>query len=199
MVVAETRPRDPSETQRRILAAALHEFSAKGIAGARVDEIAARAKVNKRMLYYYFGSKEGLFRAVLGQRLAEQAEQPRARELAERLDTVSAARPTGGEFVRLHMWEALQHDPRRPVEAEALRQQSADIRVELIRGEQAEGGLDPSLPPEQVALMELALTMFPVAFPQLTRLITGHAPDSEEFRGAQRTFFSQLASRLAAS
>jgi AcrR family transcriptional regulator len=198
MVAAQTRSRDPGETQRRILAAALHEFSAKGIAGARVDEIAARAKVNKRMLYYYFGSKEGLFRAVLGQRLAEQAEQPRADRLAERLaDAVPSSKPTGREFVRLHMWEALQHDPRRPVEAEELRQASASVRADLIRNEQAEGGLDASFPPEQVALMELALTMFPVAFPQLTRLITGHAPDSEAFRTAQREFFAQLAPRLA--
>ena len=97
------------------------------------------------------------------------------------------------------MWEALQRDARRPVEAEALRQQSAGTRVETVRREQEEGGLDPALPPEQVALMELALTMFPVAFPQLTRLITGTAPDSDEFRASQREFFANLASRLAPS
>ena len=54
--------RDPEATKARILAAAVREFSAKGISGARVDAIAARARVNKRMLYYYFESKEGLFR-----------------------------------------------------------------------------------------------------------------------------------------
>ena len=64
--------RDPEATKERILAAALHEFSAKGISGARVDAIASRAKVNKRMLYYYFGSKDELFREILRRRLAER-------------------------------------------------------------------------------------------------------------------------------
>src|SRR4029450_8611748 len=72
------KPRDPEGTRRRILAAALREFSAKGIDGARVDTIAARAGTNKRMLYSYFGSKDDLFRAVLRQRLADRA--PTARE-----------------------------------------------------------------------------------------------------------------------
>ena len=65
--------RDPEATKARILAAALREFSAKGISGARVDAIAARAKVNKRMLYYYFESKEGLFREILRRRLHERS------------------------------------------------------------------------------------------------------------------------------
>ena len=52
-------------TRERILAAAEDEFSEKGFYGARVDEIAAAADFNKRMLYAHFGSKEGLYRAVL--------------------------------------------------------------------------------------------------------------------------------------
>ena len=62
--------RDPEATKERILAAAAEEFSAKGISGARVDAIADRARVNKRMLYYYFGSKEGLFREILRRELS---------------------------------------------------------------------------------------------------------------------------------
>ena len=52
-------------TRQRILDAALAEFAAKGLAGARVDEIAARAGANKRMLYAYYGDKDALFEAVL--------------------------------------------------------------------------------------------------------------------------------------
>ena len=52
------------ETARRILAAAERIFAARGLAGARTDEIAQAARVNKAMLYYYFGSKERLYRAV---------------------------------------------------------------------------------------------------------------------------------------
>ena len=57
--------RDAERTQQAILAAAEDEFADKGLAGARVDTIAEQSGVNKRMLYYYFGSKEGLYIAVL--------------------------------------------------------------------------------------------------------------------------------------
>ncbi len=61
------RRRRPDATRRRILMAATSEFAAKGLAGARVDKIAARARVSKRMLYHYFGDKEALWLAVLEQ------------------------------------------------------------------------------------------------------------------------------------
>ena len=57
--------RDAERTRQALLAAAEIEFSTKGLAGARVDVIADQAAANKRMLYYYFGSKEELYLAVL--------------------------------------------------------------------------------------------------------------------------------------
>ena len=57
--------RDPEATRERILRAAVAEFAAKGLGGARVDAIAARARANKRMLYHYFGNKEALYLAAL--------------------------------------------------------------------------------------------------------------------------------------
>lgn len=66
MVVAgKKRKRDAEATRARILAAAKKEFSKNGLSGARVDDISERAKANKRMIYQYFGNKEGLFKAVL--------------------------------------------------------------------------------------------------------------------------------------
>ena len=59
------RPRDPERTKRDILKAARDEFSERGLDGARVDAIAARAKANKRLLYHYWGNKEALYSAVL--------------------------------------------------------------------------------------------------------------------------------------
>jgi AcrR family transcriptional regulator len=61
------RKYDPEETKRNILDIATQEFSAMGLTGARVDAIAERTNTTKRMLYYYFGSKEGLYEAVLEQ------------------------------------------------------------------------------------------------------------------------------------
>jgi AcrR family transcriptional regulator len=58
-------PRDPERTRASILEAATREFATEGFSGARVDAIAARANINKRMLYHYFGNKEDLYLSVL--------------------------------------------------------------------------------------------------------------------------------------
>jgi AcrR family transcriptional regulator len=67
-----------SATRQRILDAALAEFAEKGLAGSRVDEIAARAGANKRMLYAHFGSKEELWLTVLEGAYAAKREEERA-------------------------------------------------------------------------------------------------------------------------
>jgi TetR/AcrR family transcriptional regulator len=71
--------RDAERTKRALLDAAEVEFAAKGLAGARVDVIAEEASANKRMLYYYFGSMEALYMAVLER--AYGAMREREREL----------------------------------------------------------------------------------------------------------------------
>ncbi len=62
---APTRRNDPERTKRDILAVATKEFADHGLSGARVDAIAARTRTTKRAIYYYFGSKEALYIAVL--------------------------------------------------------------------------------------------------------------------------------------
>jgi TetR/AcrR family transcriptional regulator len=62
---ARANRRDPDRTREAILAAAQHEFALKGLSGGRVDAIARRAHANKRMIYHYFGSKDGLYLAAL--------------------------------------------------------------------------------------------------------------------------------------
>jgi AcrR family transcriptional regulator len=88
---APTRHRDPEQTRADILDVATREFAEQGYAGARVDQIAARTRTTKRMIYYYFGGKEQLWIAVLerayaGIRAAEQSID------VEHLDPVSAIR-----------------------------------------------------------------------------------------------------------
>ena len=92
--MASTAPaprRDADRTRREILDVATREFADQGFAGARVDDIAARMRTTKRMIYYYFGSKERLFVAVLerayaGIRAAEQTIE------VDHLDPVAAIR-----------------------------------------------------------------------------------------------------------
>jgi TetR/AcrR family transcriptional regulator len=57
--------RNPAATRKKLLTAARREFADSGLAGARVDEIAARAGVNKQLVYHYFGDKDALYLAVL--------------------------------------------------------------------------------------------------------------------------------------
>ncbi|MGW1721705.1 TetR/AcrR family transcriptional regulator [Streptomyces sp. NPDC002306] len=87
----DERIRDAARTRAEILDVATQEFARAGYDGARVDEIAARTRTTKRMIYYYFGGKDQLFTAVLERAYAviRRAEQ----ELdVERLDPVAAMR-----------------------------------------------------------------------------------------------------------
>lgn len=76
------KPRQPDVTRRNILDAALVEFAAKGLAGARVDEIAERSGSNKRMIYEYFGNKEGLWLTVLENAYSRMREEEHAIDVA---------------------------------------------------------------------------------------------------------------------
>jgi len=73
--------RDAQRTRRRILEAATAEFARHGLGGARIDRIARRAGANKRMLYYYFGDKDGLFLAALESQYGQIRDAERALQL----------------------------------------------------------------------------------------------------------------------
>ncbi len=81
--VVALRTRDAERTQQTILPAACIEFALLGLGGARMDGIAERAGVNKRLIYYYFKSKDELFLAVLEQAYADIREAERELRLLE--------------------------------------------------------------------------------------------------------------------
>ncbi len=89
MVAQKKQVRDPEKTKARILAAAKVEFARIGLGGARVDVIAARAKVQKRMMYHYFGNKEALFSHVVESVYADFRNAEAALEI-DRLEPVAA-------------------------------------------------------------------------------------------------------------
>ena len=82
-IAAEERLRDADRSQATILAAARDEFADHGLGGARMDRIAERAGLNKRLIYYYFEDKEQLFRAVLEQTYRDIREEERKLNLLE--------------------------------------------------------------------------------------------------------------------
>jgi AcrR family transcriptional regulator len=79
----EERQRDADRSQLTILAAARDEFADLGLGGARMDRIAERAGVNKRLIYYYFEDKEKLFEAVLEQAYLDIREEERKLHLLD--------------------------------------------------------------------------------------------------------------------
>ena len=89
--VVELRTRDADRTQQAILRAAMAEFAEKGLGGARIDAIADRAGINKRLIYYYFDGKDPLFLAALEQTYADIRSAEQALHL-ESIDPVEAVR-----------------------------------------------------------------------------------------------------------
>jgi AcrR family transcriptional regulator len=186
--------RNPDRTRERILSAALKEFAAKGFAGARVNSIARRAAINKRMLYHYFGDKEGLFRAVLRRKIAER--QAWAENLsgdpAEGLPFWFEAACNDADWVRLLEWEALQSNSQKVID-DAKRRAATARGLERIRQRQARGQISSEFDPRHVMLAMRSLTMFPVAFPQLTEMIMGKSVFDPKFQQEHAAFLRQFA------
>jgi AcrR family transcriptional regulator len=143
---APERQHDAERTREEILEAAMHEFAAQGFAGARVDEIADRTRTTKRMIYYYFGSKEQLYIAVLERAYAtirslerdldvEHLEPADAiRRLAEVTLDHHEAHP---EFIRLVSIENI-HNAEHMAKSERLTNLNSPV-IELIEGVLARG------------------------------------------------------------
>lgn len=186
--------RNPERTRERILAAALKEFAARGFAGARVDAIAGRAGVNKRMLYHYYGDKEALFREVLRAKMSER--QAWADNLpddpAETLPFWFQAACRDRDWIRLLAWEALQGSESRIIDADR-RLAQVERRLRRLKERQARGVISAEFEARQVMLTMVSLTTFPVAFPQLTRLITGKSVHDPVFQAERINFLKKFA------
>ena len=191
--------RDPEATKRKILAAGLHEFSAKGISGARVEAIAQRANVNKRMLYYYFGSKDGLFREILRRRVDESNAALQASDVAsgDRLSNSQRGLAHDTEYLRLLAWEALETRPHQPVN-ESIRRQFFERWIAEVEAEQRAGRLPDDLDAEQLVLSELCLVLGPMLLPQITRLVTGSTLSNRALLDRRCEFLEALARHIDA-
>jgi AcrR family transcriptional regulator len=153
-----TRTNDPARTMADILEVATREFADKGLAGARIDVIAEAMRTSKRMIYYYFGSKEGLYLAVL----EESYRRMRAMEAEAHLEDLppeDALRKLVGhtldyqwshpEFVRLVQTENI-HRAEYISQSKAIRKLNVPaiegLRRVLERGQKEglfRGGIDP--------------------------------------------------------
>jgi len=148
--------RDARATRARILAAATSEFAAHGIAGARVDRIAASAEANKNMIYVYFGNKEQLFAAVFSdgiQRLLETVPID-ADDLPSYAGALFDHIEQHPELSRLARWQGLE----RPAAVASFDTVAATMtKIQAVAASQAAGQVNDRLTPDQLLSMLLNL------------------------------------------
>lgn len=168
------RINDPEGNRRNIIEVATQEFAKKGFSGARVDAIAARTKTSKRMIYYYFGGKEGLYIAVLEEAyrkirsieatldLAQQKPEEALRTLVGFTFDYQNAHP---EFIRLVMNENMLNGAYVARSKDIRRLNSAAINAvrELLSRGQREGVFRDDLDPVDLHMSISALCFFNVA------------------------------------
>lgn len=187
-------------TRQRILLAALEEFSVHGYSGARIDRITKAADVNVRMIYHFFNNKKGLLDAVLGQIFNERQEalQKKPRSLAELFEDYFRGYSTDRHRVRLLEWEALENGTRLDdLNTFEDRKIAAEKRVETLARLQRDGQAPSNIEPDMLFLFCVALTIYPLSFPQSVYVATGEDAYSTEFQQRYRAALRQLAEFLA--
>ncbi|MDQ1752702.1 MAG: hypothetical protein QOE71_3758 [Pseudonocardiales bacterium] len=167
------RPKDSAATKELLLAAATEEFSEYGLAGARIDRIAARAGANKRLLYVYFGDKDELFDAVLARQIDVLAEavpltpDDLAAFAAARFDYVLA----NPQAARLAAWRAFERAE--PTDAE---QRSYKAKVNAIAKAQRDGKIYGAIPAMDLFAIVLRMTESWLSAPPALRAVAGKDP-----------------------
>lgn len=180
--------RSAADTRARILAAATDEFAERGLAGGRVDRIAAAADANKERIYAYFGSKEGLFDATVQANIeglldAIPFDASGLPGYAVRLYDFTLAHP---DLVRLALWYSLE----RPGSLEDLPQSVASTarKVRALADAQAAGVVDASIAPSRLIPLVLGLAQ--------GSILLGPAPADDDEVAARREAVRSAVARL---
>jgi AcrR family transcriptional regulator len=165
-------------TRMDILTVATEEFADKGFSGARIDEIAERTDTSKRMIYYHFGSKEGLYRSVLEaayggirstEAVAELGDLPPLEALARLTEITFNYHLEHPEFVRLVMNENIQ---RGSVIASLDSTRSRNDSVIAMIGRLIERGVAEGVFRDGIDPLDLHMTMSSMAFYNISNRYT---------------------------
>jgi AcrR family transcriptional regulator len=185
------------EVRDRILRQALKEFSKSGYAGARVDRIAEKAGVNKQLIYYYFQSKENLFRSVIQSvwKAAEAIEKA-PEEAGEAVRYWSRFYFKHPEWARLLIWEGLERRNRK-VAGEKDRRTFWQTSLRQLERRCGPKGWPDFFDSRQYLLSLVAMEIAPLVFPQLVRLIMGRDPNDPAFLRERTKFLEEFARFVA--
>jgi len=186
--------------REEILLEAAKQFSTRGLDTVSVEDVAKEVGCNKSLVYYYFGSKDGLRDAVM-EKLLDITQniwtEFRSQTFTDwvRSTTEWPREHPNTPWARLTAREGLSDTGRAVLEEERTRALGESTRV-VVRA-QGSGEVDSELDPELVALLVLFLTIGPVTIPQLVRMLTGDSPDSARFHERYSAFIDALVQRLA--
>jgi AcrR family transcriptional regulator len=189
----EERRVDGEKSRAALLDAALEEFSAKGFAGTRVRDVAARAGVSKDLIAYHFGSKDGLYLAVQQAWLEREdtfadPRQPIGDLVARYLhDALTDSRP-----LRLLVWRGLAPPEHPPPDSTAAAED-----LSTTRDRQRQGELPTDVNPAALRLVLLAAVAAPIVFPDTARRLFGMAPTDPGFEERYRRDLQRLLAHLA--
>jgi AcrR family transcriptional regulator len=184
-------------TKDRLLKAAFEEFSKRGFAGARVDEIASRAGANKALIYQYYGDKEALFKHVLECKMNEMSristdDPTKLPEVVGEFFDFHAANPW---VPRLTLWEGLDFGAK-PVPNEAERKKHLAEHVAQIEEFQRGGFVDPALDARQTLVTLIGMVQVWFSLPQVARMVAGGNPYSPESLRKRRAHLVDVAKKM---
>lgn len=188
----------------RLLRAAIVEFASHGYAGGRVDRIAEDAKVNKQLIYHYFGDKRGIYRETLN-RMIDSYNFLTAPLVETANDTASleerfrqSAEIFQGEtlyWFYILGWEGLQPFEE-PLEAYERRHSGFAAARDSIRAAQKSGHIDDSLDPDLTMILMTAVSMMPYLLPQLVKLMTDQSVTDPDFQLRYNSFIEKVLHRV---
>lgn len=189
---ADERLRDPERSRAALIDAAELEFGDKGLAGARVEAIAARAGVNKQLISYYFGGKQGLYDAILERWYArERSFDGPGVPLTELVLRYLEDGRTNTAMMRMFLRESMDGDPA------AVEPEPDAEDLQGLHRRQARGEIGDDLDPAFVLLFLQAMVVSRAVYPGEAKRLTGLDPASEEFHERLREQITRMVRRLA--
>lgn len=190
--------RNPQRSREAILDAALEEFAAHGFAGARVQAIAQRAGLNKQLISHHFGGKHALYQAVMTERRSRGGGElvAAAATMPDALATFFDSARRDPEWLRVLLWEALEADNETGAAGVEARRSRYLERVAWVEAEQTAGRLPAGLDPGLLLLTLFGAILYPLLLPDVTEILTGLRPDTDEFADAYRDHLAAFAENL---
>ncbi|MCF2941993.1 TetR/AcrR family transcriptional regulator [Paenibacillus tarimensis] len=190
--------RNAERTRKAILQAAKEEFFEKGYTGARIESIAKRAGINKQLIYHYFKGKEQLINETIEDFMASLPSgnftlPADPRDIAEFRFNVNVNHLM--EFLKFTAWEAVDTVPEN-VNGEEHRRRVLQSYNEDMKAKQEKGQVPKELDPALLTLMLSSLTVYPLLYSSVTRMITGRAPDDPEFQQRWAQFLGLISERI---